>query len=72
MLPTSIHSIVQEGTTAMLFSKSWALYDAHQEKTILIDNLTDWCAFNNINAEQLIIDSHQGLLHLDRYQVYTV
>lgn len=57
--------------TANLFNVVWALYDAETESTTLLDNqLTAWCAFNNINAEQLIIDSHQGLLHQGRWQVY--
>ena len=58
--------------TANLFNPVWALYDSISESTILLDgSLTDWCAFNGINADDLILDSVQGNLHLDRYQAYT-
>lgn len=57
--------------TANLFNVVWALYDDENEHTQLLDGqLTDWCAFNNINPEELILDSHQGLLHKGRWQVY--
>ena len=58
--------------TANLFNVVWALYDAETESTTLLDNqLAAWCSFNGVDAEQLIIDSHQGLLHQNRWQVYT-
>ena len=75
ILPISIDSIIKKkvrNMTANLFNPVWALYDSLSESTILLDGtLTDWCAFNGINADDLIHDSIQGNLHLDRYQAYT-
>ena len=57
--------------TANLFKTVWALYDAETETTILLDGqLTAWCSFNGVDADQLIIESHQGRLYKDRWQVY--